>query len=174
MTQSLKRITPAVALLFISLFIETAYAAFATTQPPCVSVSGWCTRFTGASVPTTLRSFGYNPTNTGVAVATFHGSLNCTNTGFSRATIDLVTQIVDVPSAAALPTGPGGLRHQTLLPPQSSGVNSTVTFNLASTRAFTITTLGARTINFKLRELRMDAGTICYLYNAVFTVTFVP
>ena len=174
MTRLLQRAAPAFLLVLLSFLSDSAQAAFATAQPPCVSASGWCLRFTGAAVPPILRSFTFTPSSTGVAVASFHGSLNCINTTTGRATIDLVTQIVDSANAAVLPTGPGGLRHQTLLPPQSGGQNSSVTFNLASTRAFTITTLGSQTVRFKLREVDMDPGTICYLYNAAFTVVFAP
>lgn len=174
MTQVPRRIAPAFALLFVTLFTGSAHAAFAKTQSPCVTASSSCLSFNGANVPATLRSFGYNPAKAGVAVATFHGSLNCANTGTSRATIDLVTQIVDSAAAPVQLTGPGGLRHQTLLPPKSGGTNSSVTFNLASTRTFTIPASGPRTVILKLRKQRMDAGTVCFLYNAVFTVIFVP
>jgi hypothetical protein len=174
MTSFLRRAAPALILTVLSLSAGSAFAAFATTQAPCTTAPGWCLRFTGAAVPPVLRSLTFNAPTAGVAVATFHGSLNCVNTGTARATIDLVSQIVDSAAAPALQNGPGGLRHLTLLPPQSLGQNSAATFNLASTRALSVAAAGSKTFTFKLRRVRMDPGTSCYLYNAVFTVVFTP
>jgi hypothetical protein len=55
-------------------------------------------------------------------------------------------------------------------PPRSSFI----TFNLASTRVFAIPAAGTRTYYFKLARITMDPVTFCYVYNAAFSVVFVP
>jgi hypothetical protein len=33
---------------------------------------------------------------------------------------------------------------------------------------------GTQTFRFRVRPLRIDAGTNCFVYNAAFTVVFIP
>jgi hypothetical protein len=70
------------------------------------------------------------------------------------------------------PNGPGGLRLAELLP--STTLAPSDTFNLASTRVVTIPAAGARRFFFKISAFRMDEFIACFVYNAVFSVSFVP
>jgi hypothetical protein len=56
----------------------------------------------------------------------------------------------------------------------------TATFNLFSTRTFSLPSAGVRTFYFKMRRLRHDGAALggpeesCLIYNAAFTVQFQP
>ena len=52
--------------------------------------------------------------------------------------------------------------------------NTSQTFNLASTRVFTFNGAGTQTFRFRVRPLRIDSGANCYIYNAAFSVVFIP
>jgi len=51
---------------------------------------------------------------------------------------------------------------------------TTESLNLASTRVVNISAARRTKFHFKIAALRMDASTTCIVYNAAFTVQFVP
>jgi hypothetical protein len=72
-------------------------------------------------------------------------------------------------------TGGGALRLAAVLKHTlDHPFNTTDSFNLASTRVFAIAAADTKTFYFKIASLRMDANTYCLVYNATFTVQFVP
>ena len=52
--------------------------------------------------------------------------------------------------------------------------NTSNTFNLASTRVVAFKVAGTQTFHYVVRPLRIDANTNCFIYNAAFTVVFIP
>jgi hypothetical protein len=117
-----------------------------------------------------IRSFQFNAPSKGTAAVSFHGSLVCANQNVpGDRVVDFETQIVGAPGAEPNMKGPGGLRLAARLLFGTSD-----TFNLASTRVVSIPAAGARTLYFKIAPRQMDTNTYCLVYNAVFTVQFVP
>jgi len=87
--------------------------------------------------------------------------------------VDLAAQIVTAGPAVPDPNGPGGLRlAEAFAAPKTIALSDT--FNLASTRVVTIPAAGAHKFLFKISVLRMDPQTACYVYNAAFSVVFIP
>ena len=146
-----------------------AHAATILSQAPCVDPpASHCLAFGPSGTIPTIRSRTLNANAAGKAIVTFHGSVACLNPS-GKGGVELVSQIVSnaglVPDAAA----PGGLLHTSVLPPEGSA-----TFNLASTRVFTVPGAGRFTYSFKIRRVEMSAGTECRVYNAVFTILVEP
>jgi hypothetical protein len=107
----------------------------------------------------------------GKAIVTFHGSVMCLNspTGL-KGEVELVSQIVPNAATNPDPAQPGGLLHTGTLPPDGR-----VSFNLGSTRVFTVPGAGAFTYRFKIRRLGLSpASAVCRVFNAVFTIEFKP
>ena len=52
--------------------------------------------------------------------------------------------------------------------------NTSQTFNLASTRVFSIGKSGTQTYRFRVRPLRIDSGVTCSAYTLALSVVFVP
>jgi hypothetical protein len=149
-----------------------APAATVVTQAPCVDAPNpWCLSFgPGGTIPV-IRSIRLNADAAGKAIVTFHGSVACLNspTGL-KGEVELVSQIVTNAAANPDPAQPGGLLHTGTLPPDGR-----VTFSLASTRVFNVPGAGAFTYRFKLRRLGLSpASAVCRVYNAVFTIEFMP
>lgn len=148
-------------------------------QGPCTPVTGqsYCFVFDANDPVPVVRAFTYTVPGPGRAVVSFHGAMFCGG-GFNSAgeVIDLVSQIVSNAGTVPSLTGPGALRHATRLASSNAtgGYGLSTTFNLASTRVFALPSAGTRTVYFKLDRLRMDASTDCTVYNAAFTVVFVP
>src|SRR3954467_3715147 len=140
------------------------------TQPPCSVGSGReCTNFGSGIVGLghfSVRDFTFKAPSKGNAEVSFHGSLLCADTTAASKVVDLVTQITNSADAAAQPDG---LRQATVLAP-----NTSQTLNLASTRVVAFKAAGSQTFHLDVRPLRIDAGADCSLYNAAFTVVFVP
>ena len=139
------------------------------TQPPCVAASNdHCVQFLNTGAIPLVRRITFRPVSAGKAVVTFHGSVVCTTTSGGKGHVELVSQIV---TGAAVPdeTQPGGLRHNSTLPPQGR-----VSFNLASTRVFNVPASGTFVYLFKIARVQMTASTICRVYNAVFTIQTDP
>lgn len=150
------------------------------TQAPCpLAVPGgtgagaYCFSFAPGDPIPIVRAFPFNAPSAGKGSLTFHGTMSCSSFNTTTyAVTDFVSQIVTDVNAVPDVKGPGGLRHGVVLLPNSVG--NTDTFNLASTRVISIPAAGPRTFYFKLAPLRMDANTRCYVYNAAFSITFVP
>ena len=152
---------------------EASAAAQIRTQEPCTNGGDNCFNFGVGIVGLgqfDLRSFTYKAPSKGNAEVSFHGSLLCAaEPGSTYKVVDLVTQITNTTAGTIGPGLPGGLRQAMVLAPNTSN-----TFNLASTRMFTIKAAGAQTYRYRVRPLRIDSGSNCYVYNAAFTVVFVP
>ena len=155
--------------------LQVSAGAVVRTQTPCVDKTlGYCLAFFGPS-PTipVIRAFNFNAPSAGTAEVIFHGSLFCGNHSVGvEEVVDLATQIVTTGSAVPDPNGPGGLRLAEALAPKTITLSDT--FNLASTRVVTIPAAGANRFLFKISVLRMDPQIECFVYNAVFSVVFIP
>ncbi|MGD9509350.1 MAG: hypothetical protein AB7I59_17975 [Geminicoccaceae bacterium] len=162
------------ALAAVVAFPDAASAAAVIkTQPPCNSGGDTCFNFGVGIVGVgqfDIRDFTFKAPSKGTAQVSFHGSLLCAAdlTAGSKV-VDLVTQIVNSTTATASPSGPGGLRQALVIPPNTSD-----TLNLASTRVFTFNSAGSQIYRYRVRPLRIDSGANCYIYNATFSVVFVP
>ena len=84
----------------------------------------------------------------------------------AKKVVDIVGQIVPISTATANHSGPGGLRYNVTLDEWAGNIRGSDTFNLASTRVFANTAAGTKYVYFKLRKLRMDPNTQCWVYNA--------
>jgi hypothetical protein len=151
-------------------------AATIVSQVPCaIAVGSYCTYFLPSTNPIpVIRSIKFNAPSAGNASVSFHGTLYCANNageGNSRV-VDVVSQIVDRSGRVPDVNGPSGLRHAIVLVGMTKGTSDT--FSLASTRNFAIVGPGIQTYYFKMQQLRMDADTKCYVFNATFTVIFIP
>jgi hypothetical protein len=171
----------AVCLSVVFGLAAAAVAVEIRRQAPCFAPSGFCVRFEGSDVETpeipVIRTIRFNAPSEGTAVVSFHGSLLCSNDVLphSDRIVDLVSQIVAAADAVPTVSGPGALRLASVLKvSEGDRFFATETFNLASTRVFTIPEAGLETYRFKIAALRMDAGITCLVYNAAFTVLFVP
>lgn len=156
----------------------TASAApLIAAQAPCATPDGWCKTFDGPN-PTipTIRTFSFNAPSRGKAAVTFHGSLYCQSFSFDNPkNIDLATQIVTTATAVPNAQGPGGLRFAQVMQPEPSKAGfPSDTFSLASTRIVPIAAAGRQTYYFRITPLLMDNETACYVYNAAFSVVFIP
>jgi hypothetical protein len=164
----------------LTVLIGVAAAAGAAEirrQGPCSSRIEYCLAFGANGEIPIIRTFRVNAPRAGTAAVTFHGSLACGKVTEETGDrfLDLVTQIVTAGDAVPAPMGSGALRAFMVL--KDSEANSgrpTQTFNLASTRVFTIQAAGTHTYHFKIAAVQMDEGTACAVYNAAFTVLFVP
>jgi hypothetical protein len=149
------------------------------TQKPCELVpgDGFCILLEGTE-PVSVRSIRFDAPGAGRAIVSFRGSVDCVQ-GFPPATdriMDLVTQIVTDANQVPQAQGPGGLRLRTILkntPEHAMDIGYSA-FNLASTRVVDIDAAGTRRFHFKIDPVLIEAGLACYVYNATFTVFFVP
>jgi hypothetical protein len=177
MTIDVRVLPLAVCLSILLGFATAADAAEIRRQGPCSSRLEYCVAFeTDGEIPI-IRSFRVNAPRAGTAAVTFHGSLACgkvtTETGDRF--LELVTQIVAAADAVPAATGPSALRvFMVLTDSAANTVRPSQTFNLASTRVFTIQASGSQTYHFKIAAITADDGTACAVYNAAFTVHFVP
>jgi hypothetical protein len=166
-------LTTAILTCLVGLAGPASAAALIKKQAPCVIQAGFCTGFSAGGVIPVIRSFSFNAPSAGTASVSFHGSMLCTSSSNKDPqVVDLASQIVTSSGAEPNPNGPGGLRHAVVLLPVVTGTTDTV--NLASTRVLAIGGAGPRTFHFKLSKLRMDPSTACIVYNAAFSVIFVP
>lgn len=149
-----------------------AAAAVIVKQAPCVTPDGYCVRFFAGDPIPLIRSFTFNAPSAGTASVTFHGTMVCTHHDNAIAVVDLVGQIVGSAGAVPNASGPGGSRYSIVMVESIDGTADT--FNLASTRVMPVGSAGPRTVYFKLRAVRMDVNTDCIVYNAAFSVIFIP
>lgn len=153
-------------------FAGDALAATIKTQPPCGSGEASCGSFSSNTAQQfDIRTFTFKAPSKGAAEVTFHGSLICANETSNQKTVALVTQIVNAAAATASPGEPGGLRHALLLQPI---VYASDTLNLTSTRVVSFGAAGSQTFRYRVRVVFMDPGITCDIYNAAFSVVFVP
>lgn len=162
-------------------FAIPAHAAQIKSQQPCAGDTGACLAFSYAGTIPDIRSITFDAPGPGTASASFHGTLYCAAidtliTGTRAARVDLVSQIVTNQTHVPDYTKPGGLRHAAGLVLYSTApvFDLSNTFNLASTRTVNVKAAGKQKFYFKIERLLQDAGVTCYVYNAVFTVLFVP
>lgn len=162
----------------VGALTPAAAAPLIQTQDPCVGENGYCLSFLDDDPIPVIRSITFNAPSAGTAAVKFHGSLLCNNDFFRPAVTDVVSQIVTDANAEPNMNGPGGLRHAIVFTagpdPFGGGMDKADTFNLDSTRVVPIDGPGIWPFHFKIARLRMDGGTFCYVYNAAFTVVFVP
>jgi hypothetical protein len=167
--------------LFAALLVgqsPSAMAAMIVTQEPCANSP--CVSFNedDANPIPVIRSAGLNAPSAGTAMIRFHGSLNCFNEFLRPRVVDVVSQIVLNVADTPDPNGPGGLRHAINFArgedPFFGGLNKANTFSLRSTRVVQIAGPGPHTFHFKIARLRMDSSTSCAVYNAAFSIVFVP
>ena len=150
-------------------------AAKIFTQSPCTVSGGPCKSFYFGDPIPVIRGFSFTLPSAGTAEVTFHGSAVCSSSESTDRVVDLASQIVTTPTAAVNANGPGGLRHALVLKDEvEHDFSSSDTFNLASTRVITYTSGGNKAVYFKMARSRMDARTACTIYNATFSVTFIP
>lgn len=150
---------------------EASAAAVIKSQAPCTNGGDDCFNFGSGIVGLgnfDMRSFSFTAPSKGSASVTFHGSLLCGVPPGIAKVVDLVTQITNSASTA-MENGPGGMRQAAVI----LG-NTSQTFNLASTRVFTFSKAGTQTFHFRVRPLRIDSGANCYIFNAAFSVIFIP
>ena len=160
----LKQSVAALSALLIG-FATPVRADQIVSQPPCQ----FCLEFTNAEpIDGFSLTIRLSAPGRGTAVVTAHGSLVCTNTISSLATIDLGAQIVRDNEAADSTSGPGRLVVFAQLP--GSGAT---TFNLASTRVFPIAAAGTTDFRLRLRRSVQSPNTICRLRDVALTVHFV-
>ncbi len=144
-------------------------AALIVTQPPCTPVEGFCASFTHATAIPTVRSFSFNAPSKGTAMVTFHGSMTCT---FGANATILESQILSQANFTPSRLGPSGLQHKAQhIDPNNLDIQ--VSFNLASTRVYTIPAAGTQNYFFKIKKVLMITG-FCTVDNAAFTVVFLP
>jgi hypothetical protein len=149
-------------------------AAVIRQQAPC-NDGGQCANFSSVSVIPTIRTYSFAAPGVGTAAVTLNGTMQCANfqvaDGDAFGVIDLSSQIVEG-AAAPNSLGPGGARYPVRIPKANPASFSNVT-SLAITRVF-IVTAGTHAYSYKMTRNRMDVGTTCAVYNAYFTVVFVP
>jgi len=168
---------------FLGLFCVFAVPAGAApvikSQAPCSSTT-FCLQFTNTGTIPVIRSFTFTAPSVGTAEVSFHGALVCSDVNISQrnpVVVDLVSEIVTASNATPSATMPGGLRHAVVWEPIILNVlftGFTQSFNLASTRVVSVTSAGNKNFFFKIARLRMDPDTSCVVYNAAFSVVFIP
>jgi hypothetical protein len=154
-------------------------AAVISAQGPCtvsVDQAGSCLAFNYNFPPDIpiVRTYSFTAPSAGKAEVTLHGTLYCSAGGGIAAVVDLTSQIVTHSTDVPQVNGAGGLRQAMVFPAGPGSQNLSMTFNLASTRALTYSTGGKKTVYFKIARARMDPTTACFIYNAAFTVAFIP
>lgn len=157
-----------VLLAGVAAFASTASAFKLQQQAPCPSI---CKVINDATVfPLTVRTFTFNSPAKGKALVHFHGSLMCSGAaGFGY---NLNSQIVDVVGANPNSVGPGGLKLFGRIDDSAGDIP----FNLASNRVFNVEQ-GNNVFFFKIGAgggTPLNPGTICFVYNASFTVLQLP
>jgi hypothetical protein len=166
-------------LLNAAVFASTPASAVALiqTQPPCTTAGGACMSFSGTdTIPTLIRSIAFSAPSKGKAAVSFTGSMFCQNNDSELSRVlDFVTGITLNQGAVPTLSDSGALRQAMRLAPLFTGtVQMSATFNLASTRVFAVPAAGVQNYFFKLNTLRMDSTTACTIYDASFTIIFIP
>lgn len=165
-------------LLAVAAFVACASASpagavgapFVVTQAPCTEP---CQGFHDADPIAVTRSIAFDAPTAGRALVTFHGSMVCWNSpGHPPVVIDLASAITTRSNSPVDPEVPSGLRHATVVPGDTSYHNES--FNLDSQLVFNFANAGTRNFFFRIVRQRMDPGSYCDVYNAAFSIEFVP
>src|SRR5262245_48717653 len=177
----LKSLASGTALICGSVFAAglASAAALIQTQPPCSVASGPCLTFgpTVGTAPPTVRRITFSAPSAGTAAVNFTGSMVCSAFGSanpSRA-FDFVAGITA--KAAEVPTvaKPGAIRIAGRLgAPGPDTIGLTTTVNMAATRVFPINAAGAKRFYLKLATSQLDTTIQCSIYDAAFTIIFIP
>lgn len=162
-------VSAGILLACVTAFGSPAFASKLVQQAPCPSICKVINDST--SLPLTVRSFTFNAPNKGTALVHFHGSMMCSGAaGFG---FNFNTQIVNVPGANPNAVGPGGLK----VFGRSDDSAGDMPFNLASNRVFKVDQ-GNNVFFFKIGQnapgTGLNPGTLCFVYNASFTVLLLP
>lgn len=159
-------------LLFAVMGFATGSASAANVfnQAPCVPGPDCGTLLVGGPDPRTVRSYVFNAPRAGHAEVHFTGSLVCTSDESQGKTVAFDTQITGGITAPVIGS-PSALRHSGFLPAVSG---STLTFNLASSRAIQVAAAGPVRIFFMLGVNEIDSDMSCAFYNNAFNVVFTP
>jgi hypothetical protein len=120
----------------------------------------------------TLRSISFLAPRAGTATVSFHGTAFCINNSreAQRRGVHIESQIMTVPNAHPVASGPGGNIYRFTLDPDLTEGG----FNLASTRVFPINSAGENQYFFRVIAYRQTSVISCEFYNMSFTVQFVP
>jgi hypothetical protein len=116
-----------------------------------------------------IRRFSFIAPSKGQASVTFHGHVICENETVAAAPVSFDTQIVDVEGASPNHNGPGGHRHSGFV-----GAFFSHSFILNATRVFAIGAAGNKEYFFKLKPSLIPDKILCNVFNATFSVVFVP
>jgi hypothetical protein len=152
----------------VAAFAAPASAFKMQQQPACAGICKVINNST--ALPVLVRSFTFNSPSAGKATVHFHGSMICSGTaGFG---FNLTSQIMDVAGGNPNAIGPGGLKFFG----RADASAGDMPFNLASNRVFNVTS-GNNVFNFKIGAgggTPINPNTICFVYNASFTVIMLP
>ena len=110
----LSRITMAAlsAVLFSLSMPPPANAAKVLVQAPCTYTNGYCLIFSAGVTPIpVVRSYTFVMPAKGAALVNFQGTLHCATDGSTPKVIDIVSQIVKLPTDVPDYTKPGGSRN---------------------------------------------------------------
>jgi hypothetical protein len=176
------QITRLVMLGLVALALVFAYASAgsaATAKPvirsqaPCAALP--CVHFEDNTSIPAIRQFQFSVPSAGTAAVSFTGSLNCYVGGTTPRVVDLVSQIVTTSGANPSLGGASALRHSDVVHEfESPNFTFGEAFNLASTRVIAYGSGGTKNVYFKIAKLRMDTSMECDVYDAAFSVVFVP
>jgi hypothetical protein len=118
----------------------------------------------------TARTIRFSAPSRGTLLLSFHGTLHCSNNATFKRNVAVYSQIVPG-NAIADPAGPSGLDFFASLEASDNNTRSK-TFNLASTRVFTIRRRGARVYRFRLHRFGIEDDASCSVRNGAFLVDF--
>ena len=165
----------AIALLFAYASTGSAATAKPVIRSQVQCAASPCVSFDDNDTIPTIRQFQFTVPSAGKAAVSFTGSMVCSASGTTPQVVDLVSQIVTSAGATASLGGPSGLRHAIVLHAfEGPSFTFADTFSLASERVVTYASGGTKNVYFKIARLRMDLASECHVYDAAFTVVFVP
>lgn len=172
------RVSPQEAImkaLFHTMFLVLCLAGAAgtasaaksvTTQNPC----SICATFGPGDSAKTARKISFKTPTKGKAVVTFHGVLYCVSNRTAVTEFIFDTQIVAKGEPMAN-DGPSALALATSVEPYD-GNSRVVTFNLASTRVFSIPAAGKYEYKFKVAPFGLQPSTGCDVRRGALTIQF--
>jgi hypothetical protein len=118
------------------------------------------------------RSFSFEPRQDGNLLVQFNGTLYCVATIAAKVpvVVDLVSEITTDRYSTARLGEPSTLRHANVF----IAKNTSMTFNLASSRVVPVTAGKTATFYFTVAARRVDDNVECYYYTANFSAVFAP
>lgn len=162
------------ALLLGSIFVASfaQAAAVIVGGPQCNNAP--CQTFYKSNIPLTIRPSSFTAPSSGRVAVSITASMYCQNVATSSRTVDLVTQITSSPDAVPSISGPGALRHYARLGANDGTGADVASFNLGSTRVFSLGSAGKRYFYLNVSALKFDYSVFCKVYDGAFTYFFVP